>query len=106
MVKKILFVCLGNICRSPAAEGILKKFIEKEKLNGKIQIDSAGLLDYHKGETYDPRMIAHSKERGYKLEGTSRPFVTKDFEDYDSDALLLCSMLSANRIFGVGLVSR
>lgn len=83
MVKKILFVCLGNICRSPAAEGILKKFIEKEKLNGKIQIDSAGLLDYHEGENYDPRMIAHAKERGYKLEGTSRPFVTKDFEDYD-----------------------
>ncbi|NWF90719.1 MAG: low molecular weight phosphotyrosine protein phosphatase [Ignavibacteriaceae bacterium] len=82
-MKKILFVCLGNICRSPAAEGILKKYINESGLENEYQIDSAGLLDYHEGETYDPRMIKHAQKRGYDLPGTSRPFVFSDFEKYD-----------------------
>lgn len=82
-MNKILFVCLGNICRSPAAEGILKKYTEEEKLNEKFQIDSAGLLDYHEGEHYDKRMIAHASKRGYNLEGTSRPFLQEDFKKFD-----------------------
>ena len=53
---KVLFVCMGNICRSPAAEGIAKKFAEKRGLNGKLEIDSAGTLDYHTDESY-PQMI-------------------------------------------------
>lgn len=82
-MKKILFVCLGNICRSPAAEGILKKYIEKVNLEDGFLIDSAGLLDYHEGETYDPRMISHAAKRGYNLTGTSRPFLYEDFESFD-----------------------
>lgn len=82
-MKKILFVCMGNICRSPAAEGILKKYVAQEGLNGNFQIDSAGLLDYHEGDTYDSRMIDHALKRGYDLTGTSRPFVLYDFEKYD-----------------------
>ena len=82
-MKKILFVCLGNICRSPAAEGILKKYVNEDKLSGNFMIDSAGLLDYHEGESYDPRMIAHAAKRGYMLEGVSRPFVKEDFVKYD-----------------------
>ncbi len=82
-MKKILFVCLGNICRSPAAEGILKNYIEKNNLNGKFQVDSAGILDYHEGENYDPRMIKHASKRGYDLIGNSRPFLQEDFEKYD-----------------------
>ena len=82
-MKKILFVCLGNICRSPGAEGILKKYIKLENLEEKFQIESAGLLDYHEGEKYDPRMISHAAERGFTLEGNSRPFVFEDFEKFD-----------------------
>lgn len=82
-MKKILFVCLGNICRSPAAEAILKKKTIQKNLDGTIKIDSAGLLDYHEGETYDQRMIKHAMKRGYNLEGTSRPITQEDFELYD-----------------------
>ncbi|HEY4754428.1 MAG TPA: low molecular weight protein-tyrosine-phosphatase [Ignavibacteriaceae bacterium] len=82
-MKKILFVCLGNICRSPAAEGILKKYISQKKLDESFQIDSAGFLDYHEGKNYDPRMIRHAKNRGYNLEGTSRPFLPEDFRKFD-----------------------
>lgn len=82
-MKKILFVCLGNICRSPAAEGILKNYVRNENLDGRFEIDSAGLLDYHEGENYDQRMIAHAEKRGYNLEGTSRPFLLEDFKKFD-----------------------
>ena len=82
-MKKILFVCLGNICRSPAAEGIFKQLIANEKLDGQFQIDSAGLLDYHEGENYDSRMIKHAAKRGFNLEGTSRPFLPEDFKRFD-----------------------
>lgn len=83
IMKKILFVCLGNICRSPVAEGIMKKYIHQESLSAKFQIDSAGLLDYHEGENYDPRMITHALKRGYSLEGKSRPFSSEDFRKFD-----------------------
>ena len=76
-------MCLGNICRSPAAEGILKKYIEQEMLTENFQVDSAGLLDYHEGENYDRRMIMHATKRGYNLEGTSRPFLLEDFKKFD-----------------------
>jgi len=82
-MKKILFVCLGNICRSPAAEGILRNYIRQENLDESIDIDSAGLLDYHEGENYDQRMITHAAKRGYNLEGTSRPFLLEDFKKFD-----------------------
>ena len=82
-MKKILFVCLGNICRSPAAEGILKKYINEEKLVRNYKVDSAGLLDYHDGENYDPRMIKHAAGRGYNLDGVSRPFLTEEFIKFD-----------------------
>ena len=82
--KKILFVCMGNICRSPAAEGIANKFIERRGLDGTIEIDSAGTLDYHEGELPDSRMIKHASKRGYKLESKARQFnLRKDFEYFD-----------------------
>ena len=75
---------MGNICRSPAAEGIAKKFLEKKGLNGTIEIDSAGTLDYHTGEPPDPRMIAHAVKRGYHLNSLARQFdPKKDFEHFD-----------------------
>ena len=53
---KILFVCLGNICRSAAAEAVMKKLATEQGVAGKFQIDSAGLINYHEGEPADPRM--------------------------------------------------
>ena len=84
MKKRILFVCMGNICRSPAAEGIAKKMIEKSGLDGTIEIDSAGTLDYHAGESPDERMIRHASKRGYRLDSHARQFNSKkDFEYFD-----------------------
>jgi protein-tyrosine phosphatase len=84
MKKRILFVCLGNICRSPAAEGIAKKIIVKSGLDGTIEIDSAGTLDYHAGESPDERMIRHASKRGYRLDSHARQFDSKkDFEYFD-----------------------
>lgn len=84
MKKKILFVCMGNICRSPAAEGIAKKIISDKSLNGSIEIDSAGTLDYHTGELPDQRMRNHASKRGYILDSTARQFnPKKDFDYFD-----------------------
>lgn len=84
MKKRLLFVCLGNICRSPAAEGIMKTLIEREGLSHLIECDSAGTSAYHEGDNADPRMIEHAKERGYKLDSLSRPFrAPEDFHNFD-----------------------
>lgn len=81
--KKILFVCLGNICRSPAAEGIMKKKIREKGLEKHYSIDSAGLHDYHEGELPDQRMRNHASKRGYELISRSRPVTYNDFFDFD-----------------------
>lgn len=82
--KKILFVCLGNICRSPAAEAVLKGMAQREGLADKLEIDSAGLTDYHEGEPADKRMQTHAQKRGYQLTSLSRPVdPIKDFDYYD-----------------------
>ncbi len=84
MKKSILFVCLGNICRSPAAEAVMNKLIKKEKLEEDISCDSAGILDYHQGEPADVRMQMHANRRGYFLESISRPVNPKeDFDRFD-----------------------
>ncbi len=80
---RILFVCLGNICRSPSAEGIMKSLIEKQGLTDRFEIDSAGITGYHEGDLPDIRMREHALRRGYKLESLSRPVRTSDFYDFD-----------------------
>lgn len=65
--KKVLFVCLGNICRSPAAEGVFREMVKKAGLQDKIEVDSAGTGSWHIGEPPDSRMIHHAKKRGYDL---------------------------------------
>lgn len=80
---RILFVCLGNICRSPSAEAVMKKLVEDAGLTDRIGIDSAGILGYHEGERADQRMRAHAARRGYKLESISRPVRVDDFYDFD-----------------------
>ena len=80
---KILFVCLGNICRSSSAEEIMRTFVAREGLDKEIEVDSAGILSYHQGELPDERMRAHAIRRGYNLTHHSRPVRTDDFFDFD-----------------------
>ncbi|MBE6288530.1 MAG: low molecular weight phosphotyrosine protein phosphatase [Mediterranea massiliensis] len=81
--KKILFVCLGNICRSSSAEGIMRHLVEKSGREHEFEIDSAGILSYHQGELPDSRMRAHAIRRGYNLLHRSRPVCTDDFYHFD-----------------------
>jgi protein-tyrosine phosphatase len=80
---KILFVCLGNICRSPAAHAIFEALAKREGASDRIYVDSAGILDYHEGELPDRRMQKAAAKRGYQLDHRSRPVTTKDFHDFD-----------------------
>ena len=81
--KKILFVCLGNICRSPAAEGIMQAILKEKGLQNSFELDSAGLYGGHAGELPDKRMRIHASRRGYNLTHRSRQVKTSDFEDFD-----------------------
>lgn len=83
MKKKILFVCLGNICRSPAAQGIMQKYVDDARLSNDFEIDSAGLYGGHAGELPDHRMRQHARKRGYNLDHRSRPVTTSDFDYFD-----------------------
>lgn len=81
-MKKILFVCLGNICRSPLAEGIMLHLKEKHQLE--VEIDSAGTSDYHIGESPDRRTIANAKKNGIDLSALrARQFEAADLERFD-----------------------
>ncbi len=82
-MKKILFVCLGNICRSSSAEGVMKHLIEEAGRADEFLIDSAGILSYHQGELPDSRMRTHAARRGYNLTHLSRPVRTEDFYNFD-----------------------
>lgn len=83
MPTKILFVCLGNICRSASAEAVMKKLVADAGWNDRIQVDSAGILNYHEGEPADSRMRAHAIRRSYVLNSISRPVRTDDFYRFD-----------------------
>lgn len=79
----LLFVCLGNICRSPAAEGIMKKMIEDEGLENRVFVDSAGTSNWNEGKTPDERMRLHGTKRGYDFCTIARSFRSSDFEKFD-----------------------
>ncbi len=81
--KKVLFVCLGNICRSPSAEAVFKHFVQKEGENDRFFIDSAGTSGWHAGEPADARMKRHAIKRGIELTSTSRQFIPEDFDRFD-----------------------
>lgn len=82
-MKKVLFVCLGNICRSPTAESVFNHILSSENKSQEYIVDSAGTSAHHAGEPADPRMIRHGELRGYRFETLSRPFVRKDFDNFD-----------------------
>jgi protein-tyrosine phosphatase len=83
MPYKLLFVCLGNICRSPAAENIMNHLIEGRKLRDRIICDSAGTSNYHIGSSPDRRMAIAAAKRGIELRGNARQFQPADFEQFD-----------------------
>jgi len=84
MTIKVLFVCMGNICRSPTAEAVFRHYVEQEGLAGHIHIDSAGTHDYHIGEAPDARTQRAAKQRGYDMSQLrGRQVVAEDFRRFD-----------------------
>jgi len=82
--RRILFVCLGNICRSPTAEGVLRHLLATEAPGLRVEVDSAGTGDYHLGEPPDLRSQRAAKRRGIDLSGLSaRQVNRRDFDDFD-----------------------
>ena len=88
----ILFVCLGNICRSPAAQGVMQAMVDERGLTDRFEIDSAGFGGWHIGDLPDKRMRVHARPRGYELTHRARRVSPADFEDFD----LIVGMDAAN----------
>lgn len=81
---RVLFVCMGNICRSPTAHGVFRDMVRQAGLEAQVLVDSAGTHNYHPGEPPDPRSQRHARRRGYDLsELRARALVAADFEQAD-----------------------
>jgi protein-tyrosine phosphatase len=107
---KILFVCMGNICRSPTAQGVFEKLVRENELSGQVYIDSAGTHAYHVGEAPDARASAVALRRGVVLAGQrARRINSADFEEFDyvlamdeanyKDLTELCSPENYSRLY-------
>ena len=92
MPDKLLFVCLGNICRSPAAENIMNYLVAEKNMAGRIWCDSAGTSSYHVGSAPDQRMVGAARKRGMQFTGKSRQLEKADLEKFD----LILAMDRAN----------
>lgn len=108
-VVNVLFVCLGNICRSPTAEGVFHRMIEAEGLQGRVRIDSAGIAPWQIGRAPDPRAVAAARRRGIELTRLrARQVGLADFDAFDyliamdrqnlADLAALCPPRRANRL--------
>jgi protein-tyrosine phosphatase len=80
---RVCFVCLGNICRSPTAEAVMRDLVERAGLSGEIEVDSAGTGDWHAGQPPDRRSVATARKRGITVGGTARQFTRGDWERFD-----------------------
>jgi protein-tyrosine phosphatase len=89
---RLLFVCLGNICRSPTAEGVMRALVAEAGLEDSIELDSAGTGAWHVGSSPDTRASAAARAQGVTLAGAARQVTSSDFEEFD----LLLAMDSAN----------
>jgi protein-tyrosine phosphatase len=90
---RVLFVCLGNICRSPTAEGVMRRLVRDEGLEGRIEIDSAGTGGWHVGAPPDARATEAAARRGIELSGSARRVEPRDFDRFD----LIVAMDAENR---------
>lgn len=79
----ILFVCMGNICRSPTGEGVFQYYVDSKGYAEQIHIDSAGTIAYHEGERADARMREVAAKRGYQLLSLARKVTAEDLESFD-----------------------
>lgn len=99
MKTRILFVCLGNICRSPAAEEIFRTLAARKSLSDRFEADSAGTYAGHAGELPDPRMRRAAARRGYELTHRARPLREADFERFDRIVVMDdCNYEAAHRL--------
>ncbi len=89
---RLLFVCLGNICRSPTAEGVMRALVEREGMQDRVELESAGTGSWHVGSPPDARAAAVARGRGIELGGTARQVSPEDFVEFD----LLLAMDGAN----------
>jgi protein-tyrosine phosphatase len=99
---KILFVCLGNICRSPTAHGVMQKLVDDAKLSARVTLDSAGTGNWHVGELPDPRSREAALLRGYDLSHRARQVMPEDFEEFDLILAMDRSNLRNLRAIGRG----
>ena len=79
----VMFVCMGNICRSPAGEGILQRMLSAEGMGSRVFVDSSGTIAFHAGEPADARMRQFASKRGYSLNSTARQIRSSDFERFN-----------------------
>ncbi len=82
-VKSVLFVCMGNICRSPAAAAVFRRVVAHRGFADRFRIESAGTIGYHEGDLADPRMRYAAAKRGYTLDSRARQVRPEDFERFD-----------------------
>lgn len=80
---RLLFVCMGNICRSPALEATMRHLLEKKGNADAVCVDSCGLKDFFVGSKYDPKLVEAAHHRGICIEGKARVFTSQDFEKFD-----------------------
>lgn len=80
---RVLFVCLGNICRSPLGAAILKKKVKDQGMDSWVEVDSCGTSNYHIGDNADPRTIANAKMHGVPIEHCARQLAVDDLESFD-----------------------
>lgn len=86
MVKKVLFICMGNICRSPAGEAVMRRFAEEFRIA--VEVESAGTHGYHAGEPADERMRAAAEARGYEIKGVARQVTAEELDSQRFDLVL------------------
>ena len=84
----LLFICLGNICRSPAADGIMRHLVDERGLSGRVLIDSAGIGSWHVGQLPDRRMRSCGERHGYVFDHRARQFSSADFDRFDLIAVM------------------
>lgn len=80
---RVLFVCMGNICRSPTGEGVFAQYVQDQGHGEQLEIDSAGTLAFHSGEPADRRMRDAASRRGYRLDSIARPVTASDLRHFD-----------------------